>query len=282
MKGRIYSINSGIYHIRENNNDHNISAAGVFRHKDIVPLVGDFVEFEENKQITKILPRKNEFIRPRISNIDTIIVVMSIKEPTIKSILIDKYLSIVEEKNIKPIILLTKSDLGTTDLINQYKKMGYEIYEISYKTKDWVKNILEKLNGKTFALMGQSGVGKTTIINQITNLNLQTNTISKKANRGRHTTRIVQIYDIAGGHLIDTPGFSNIDLFMNKIEFSKSFAMFREISKQCKFKTCLHEKEPENLCAVKTAVKNNIIPKFRYDNYIKLLQECEKEWIKNT
>lgn len=278
MKGKIYSINSGKYYINDlQNKMHILPAAGVFRHKEITPLVGDIVEFEEGQYIKEIYPRKNSFVRPKVANIDNIVVVMSIKEPEFQSYLVDKYLAFIESKNIKPIIVLTKDDLGSAPYFEQYKNMGYEIYKINYKTDDWVKIFTKIFDHKTCSLMGQSGVGKTTIINKLTNNNYETQNISKSANRGKHTTRIVQIIPILNGELIDTPGFSSFDLNISNLELASSYSQFKELGKLCKFKSCLHENEPEEYCNIKLNVKNKTIPEFRYQNYLKLLKEIKHE-----
>ncbi|WP_027120841.1 ribosome small subunit-dependent GTPase A [Mycoplasmopsis lipofaciens] len=278
MTGKIYSINSGKYYIKENNNMHILPAAGIFRHKKITPLVGDNVEFENEQYITKILPRKNEFIRPKVANIDHIIVVMSIKEPEFSSYLVDKYLSFIENSNVEPIIFFTKNDLAKSEWPEIYQKLGYKIAKINYKSNEWINIVKKYFKNKTCTLMGQSGVGKTTIINKITSQNFETQEISKNANRGKHTTRIVQIVDVLDGWLIDTPGFSSFEHKMSKIEIAHSFKQFRELSKLCKFKSCLHLNEPENLCNIKINVKNKNIPEFRYQNYLKILKEVKDEY----
>ena len=278
MKGKIYSINSGKYYIRDKQNiEHILPAEGVFRHKEITPLVGDNVEFIEGQYINKIEERKNEFIRPKVANIDHIIVVMSSKNPDFQSYLVDKYLAFIESKNIEPIIFITKYDLEKSQWAEEYKKLGYKVCEIDYTTDKWVKNIQEIFKNKTCVFMGQSGVGKTTIINKITNNNFATQEIAKNAQRGKHTTRIVQIIPVFEGEIIDTPGFSSLDLKMTKAELATSFKQFRELAKQCKFKTCYHENEPENYCNIKMHVKDKTIPSFRYNNYLKLLKEVKDE-----
>lgn len=279
MKGKIYSINSGIYSIKdENNNFHNLPALGIFRHKNIAPLVGDNVEFEIDRYITKIYERKNEFIRPKVANIDHIIIVMSLHEPEFQSFLVDKYMALIESANIEPILFITKTDLGANKYKNEYENLGYKVYELSYKTDEWVNNIKELFTNKTNVLMGQSGVGKTTLVNKITGSNFAVQSISKFANRGKHTTRIVQIVNVFdNGELIDTPGFSSLDINLSKQQLAYSYKQFKELGKFCKFKTCFHYNEPESFCNIKQAVWSNIIPQFRYNNYLKLLQEVENE-----
>ncbi|KKB26684.1 Ribosome small subunit-stimulated GTPase EngC [Mycoplasmopsis meleagridis] len=276
MKGRIYSIIAGKFNVKADNKFYELNAKGSFRYNDINPLVGDYVEFDLDGFIKKIYERKNYFIRPKVANIDHIIVVMSVKNPDFQSFLVDKYLALIESKNIVPIILVTKNDLGSSNEIEMYKEMNYKIYQIDYKKDDLVELFTPIFNHNTCSFMGQSGVGKTTIINKLLNLNLETKEISKNANRGKHTTRITKIYDFKNGSLIDTPGFSSLDIQMNKNELSKSFKIFRELSKLCKFKWCLHENEPEEFCNVKLNIGKKI-PEKRYLNYLKLLKEAKNE-----
>ncbi|MBZ4204168.1 ribosome small subunit-dependent GTPase A [Mycoplasma sp. U97] len=275
MRGKIYSINAGKYFIKGLDGEiHILPALGIFRHKNISPLVGDYVDFEEDKYLTKIYPRTNEFIRPKVANINYIIIVMSSKEPEFSSFLVDKYMAFIECHNVEPILFITKSDLEKSKYKKMYEELGYKVYEIDNKEKKWIENIRALFNNKCNVLMGQSGVGKTTIINTLTNNNFDTQAISKGANRGKHTTRIVQIVNVFdNGELIDTPGFSSLDINFTKVELAQSFRQFKELSKICKFKDCLHMNEPENFCNVKLNVKNKIVPEFRYQNYLKLLNE---------
>ncbi|MBU4689684.1 ribosome small subunit-dependent GTPase A [Mycoplasma zalophidermidis] len=278
MLGKIYSLTGGKYHIKdEKGNMHFLPAAGVFRYKNIEPIVGDIVEFEHNGYINSVRKRKNSFIRPKVANIDAIIVVMSVVEPTFQSYLVDKYLAFIESNDIEPIIFVTKVDLSISDWKQEYQTMGYRIFEIDYNNSETLKNVELIFKGRVISLMGQSGVGKTTFINWIAGTNFETQEISKFANRGKHTTRIVQIIDILGGQLIDTPGFSSFDINLTKIQLAQSFKQFREFGQMCKFKSCLHINEPEEYCNIKIQVKNGIIPQFRYKNYIKMAKEAKND-----
>ncbi|WP_029906312.1 ribosome small subunit-dependent GTPase A [Mycoplasmopsis opalescens] len=278
MQGKIYSVNSGKYCIRLKSGEKiTIPAAGVFRHKGIVPVVGDYVQINEQGFVASIEERKNEFIRPKVANIDNLIVVMSLKEPNFQPLLVDKYLAIIENKNIHPYLFITKSDLGEDNWFNYYTKLGYECFKLTNQNTDWIELIKPIFKNKTVALMGQSGVGKTTLTNSITGLNLETQEISKFANRGKHTTRIVQILEAFDGELIDTPGFSNIELNMDKYALANAYYSFRELAKMCKFKSCLHINEPKNYCNIILNVERGQIPKLRYENYLKLQKELENE-----
>ncbi|QBF34777.1 ribosome small subunit-dependent GTPase A [Mycoplasmopsis phocirhinis] len=278
MKGKIYSLTGGKYHIKDiNNKMHFLPAAGIFRHKNIEPVVGDIVEFESNAYIVKIHERKNVFVRPKVANIDSIIVVMSVVEPKFQPYLVDKYLAFIEANDIEPIIFITKIDLALNEWKFKYLSMGYDVYDIDYQDDQLKQKIKHLFKDKVISLMGQSGVGKTTFINFVAGTNFQTQKISKSANRGKHTTRIVQIIETLDGQLIDTPGFSSFDVNLTKIQLAQSFKQFKSLSKMCKFKSCLHLNEPDQYCNVKLNVYNGNIPEFRYKNYLKMMKEAKNE-----
>ncbi|QDF65047.1 ribosome small subunit-dependent GTPase A [Mycoplasma nasistruthionis] len=251
--------------------------AGKLRLNNFSPVVGDNV-IVENGLIVEVLERENSFIRPKVANVDQMIVFMSIKEPEFQNYLVDKYLATIESKDIKPIIFLTKVDLDL-DLANQikdlYQKMGYSVYLIDNKNEQQL-NLPENLfTDKYNVFMGQTGVGKTTTLNKLGNFNYQTQEISKALNRGKHTTRNVAISKLLNGYLIDTPGFSSLDLFLSPIELAQSFKTFKELSKTCKFRNCLHINESESNCAIKQNLNTDLIPQIRYNNYIKMQNELK-------
>lgn len=278
MQGKIYSLTGGRYHIKDvEGNMHFLPAAGVFRHKNIDPIVGDNVEFEPNKCINKVLERKNSFIRPKVANIDSIIVVMSVVEPDFQPYLVDKYLAFIEANNIEPILFITKVDLALSEWKDKYISMGYKVFNIDYQNANLKSMLSPIFKNKVISLMGQSGVGKTTFINAVAGTHFETQAISKFANRGRHTTRVVQIIQTLGGELIDTPGFSSFDIKLSKIRLAQSFNQFKELSKMCKFKSCLHINEPEEWCNIKLSLKSGVIPEFRYKNYLKMMKEAKDE-----
>ncbi|WP_029608693.1 ribosome small subunit-dependent GTPase A [Mycoplasma simbae] len=278
MQGKIYSLTGGRYHIKDKEGKmHFVPAAGVFRHKNIEPVVGDNVEIENDQYISAVLPRKNVFVRPKVANIDAIIVVMSVIEPSFQPYLVDKYLAFIEANNIEPILFITKVDLALSEWRQKYLAMGYNVFNIDYKDPDLKQKLEPFFKGKVVSLMGQSGVGKTTFINTIAGTNFETQAISKFANRGKHTTRVVQIIETLGGELIDTPGFSSFDINLTPSQLARSFKQFQELAQMCKFKSCLHLNEPEGYCNVKLNVQQGIIPEFRYLNYLKMMKEAKNE-----
>lgn len=269
MTGVIIKNISNDYTIESDGKQYTCKPRGIFRHQLITPLVGDHVIFDEqNHYITKILPRKNELIRPSIANIDIAVIVTSVKDPNLDTHLLDKFLTIISYNNITPIIYLTKLDLlSTTELnkinnyIEYYQKIGY----IIFTNKD---DLLEKIQNKLVVFTGQSGAGKSTLLNKIDpTLNLYTNEISYALGRGKHTTRHTEIYKTKGALIADTPGFSKIDFYnMTPIDIRDNMKEMFDNLPKCKYIDCLHNKEDG--CYVKKLVEDKLILSSRYQNYL--------------
>jgi len=274
MQGRIIKQISNDYTVLSNNNYYICKARGKFRNLNLKPLVGDIVEFDDkNNYILEINNRKNELVRPPISNVDQAIIVTSVKDPDFSSNLLDKLINIIEFNNIKPIICITKIDLLNNNeldeinkYINYYKSIGYEVY---FNTEiDKLKNIFKD---KITAFTGQSGAGKSTLLNKLdSNLNIKTDEISYSLGRGKHTTRHTELISILGGMIADTPGFSSLDFIgMTNSDIRDNFIEFNLYRDKCKYQDCMHDKE--NDCYVKDKVEDNTILKSRYNNYIKFI-----------
>lgn len=273
MKGQIIKIISNDYFVSYQNKEYICKARGKFKNDKTTLKVGDYCIFnEKEKIITKILPRKNTLERPSVSNIDEAFIITSLKKPDFSSNLLDKLLVVCEINGIIPIICLTKKDLLTNNEwknlkkdIKYYKKLGYKvIYNTNiFKIKRMFKN-------KTIVFTGQTGSGKSTLMNKLDkNLNFETNEISEALGRGKHTTRYVTLVNILKGKVLDTPGFSALDLSIYKDEDIKN--SFIEFSKyNCKYKNCMHLNEKE--CKVKKEVGKTIL-KSRYDNYKKFIEK---------
>lgn len=286
MQGRIIKALAGFYYVESDGQVYQTRARGNFRKKGQTPYVGDWVEFtaEENSEgyILSIAPRKNSLVRPPIVNIDQAVVIMSAKEPDFNSNLLDRFLVLLEYKKIHPIIYISKTDLlengdEPADFQQVYRAIGYDF--VTSK-----EELLPLLTGKVTVFMGQTGVGKSTLLNKIApDLQLETGEISDSLGRGRHTTRAVSFYNLNGGKIADTPGFSSLDYEVSTAEeLNQAFPEIDEVSKDCKFRTCTHTHEPA--CAVKPAVEAGEIATFRFENYLQFLSEIEnrRETYKKT
>lgn len=277
MQGRIICINTSIHKVLlENNTILDCKTRGKLRNMDISPVVGDFVIVDTDKQvIEKVLKRKNYLERPLISNIDKLLIVMSTAIPSFSSYLIDKFLIIAKSNNIEPIIVITKTDMisfkekiDVKKYIKYYRKIGIK----TYINKDVLK-IKKEFKGSVVALCGQTGAGKSSLLNRIdASLSLKTGEVSLSLGRGKHTTRLVELLEVNQGLIADTPGFSSLEIKIPKNDIKKYYP---EFNIQCKYKSCNHIKEDG--CKVIELVNKNKIPKWRYDNYLKFLEEVGKE-----
>ena len=271
---RIIKIISNDYTVEFDNKEKRVcKARGVFRNRNITPLAGDFCLVNEDNIIEEILDRKNSLNRPPVANIDIAIVVTSIVNPDFSSKLLDKLISVIEHNNIEPVICFTKLDLSDLDITlckKYYESIGYKVV-----TNNELDRIKEIIKGKTVILTGQSGAGKSSLLNRLdSTLNLKTDEISKALNRGKHTTRNIEFYEICDSYVADTPGFSKLDFTdMTKEDIKNSFIEFNNYD--CKYSDCMHIKEEG--CKVKEAVSNNEIIKTRYENYISFINEKENE-----
>lgn len=266
--GLVTKINLDIFTIRANNKYIECKVRGKIKEKI---LVGDNVYFDEDlKTIEKMLPRKNFLKRPPVSNIDAALIVTSLKEPNLNLTLLDKLISLVEIAKIEPIIVLTKIDLDKKFNYKSIKKY-YENIGIKVYTNKMIRKLKKYLKGKMVTVCGQTGAGKSTLINKLDkSLNLETKAISKSLGRGVHTTRIVEIYEIDKFLIVDTPGFSSLDINDFSIdEIKNSFREFRELA--CQYKDCKHVKEKG--CAVLEKVSRGEILDSRYKSYLSFIEK---------
>lgn len=277
MQGRIIKALAGFYYVEADGVVYQTRARGNFRKKGQKPYVGDFVDFsaEENSEgyILAIHERKNSLVRPPIVNIDQAVVIMSAKEPDFNANLLDRFLVLLEQKTIRPIVYISKLDLvEDRSELDAYRA----IYErIGYPFLYSLEELLPLLTDQVTVFMGQTGVGKSTLLNRIApDLALETGEISDSLGRGRHTTRAVSFYNMHGGKIADTPGFSSLDYEVTEATLlTDCFPEIAETSQACKFRTCTHTHEPS--CAIKPAVEAGEIAQSRYDNYLQLLSEIQ-------
>ncbi|MCI5812431.1 MAG: ribosome small subunit-dependent GTPase A [Lactobacillus sp.] len=275
QEGIIQQSLSGFYDIISDGQIYRTRGRGNFRKKGIKPLVGDHVEFEDGYLLV-IEPRKNQLVRPLVANVDDAVVVTAATQPTFSSNLLDRQLIALELQKVEPILFFSKVDLLNEDefqhlksVADGYREIGYSVYFNAQPfNKIDLQNLLNQLKGKVVTMMGQTGAGKSTLLNHLSpELDLPTGEISQALKRGRHTTRKVTLLNVDDALIADTPGFSSYEDFtMTKEQLPQLFPEMRAIAPECKFRGCLHLKEPG--CAVKTAVEHGKIMQTRYDNYV--------------
>lgn len=263
-------------------------AKGVFRNRGVKPLVGDDVEFsildekDQEGNIDAILPRKNELIRPAAANVDQAMVVFALSHPAPNFNLLDRFLLMMERQNMPVILCFNKADQEQGqdgwDFMGSYRKAGYQVLSISALEKDGVEEVRRLLAGKTTVLAGPSGVGKSTLTNALyPQAEMETGEISKKIQRGRHTTRHSELFWIGEDtYMMDTPGFSSLYVEdLEPEELKNYFPEFAPFEDQCRFLGCVHVGERE--CGVKEAVEAGKIAGSRYDNYLLMYQELKNK-----
>ncbi len=279
----------GLYTVKTAGELFTCKARGLFRKDGKVPLVGDRVSVGFSGQgvplIWNILSRKNELVRPPIANIDRLFIVFSVKDPAPNLYNLDRLIAIAEYKGIEPCIVISKVDLcDGREYAEVYEKAGFTVVEVSSKTGEGLDRLKKELFGKVSAFAGNSGVGKSTLLNALfANLNLPTGEISRKLQRGRHTTRHLELFPIEeGGFVADTPGFSSIDfekgIVILRHELPGCFREFSEYINRCRFTSCTHTEDEG--CAVKDAVERGEISPARYKSYLDMYDEVRnvREW----
>ncbi|MCC4722087.1 ribosome small subunit-dependent GTPase A [Salinicoccus sp. RF5] len=281
LKGRIIKALSGFYYVKSEGAIYKTRARGLFRKTKESPLVGDIVTFqvenEDEGYIGEIHERKNALMRPPVANIDQVLITMSMKSPEFSYYLLDRFLAYAEAHDIEPVIVITKTDLLEDGAaLSEIEAVYKPIYDIHFTDRDHINEDLQEIfRDRISVLAGQSGVGKSTLLNTLVpDLELNTAEISNALNRGKHTTRHVELVEVGGGLIADTPGFSTIEFTeLDKYNLKFCFPDFNRFSASCKFRECQHINEPK--CGVKQAVAEEELAARRYDSYLAIYQEIE-------
>ncbi len=287
MRGKIIRGIAGFYYVHaEDLVIYECKARGIFRRENIKPLVGDDVELEVlNRQgrtgnIRKILPRKSRLIRPAVANIDQALVLFAIVKPEPNLNLLDRFLIMMEQQGLPCVICFNKCDIASDRereiLQKAYEACGCRVLFISVKEQEALAEVRSLLQGKTTTMAGPSGVGKSSLINYLhPNADMETGAISEKIDRGKHTTRHSELFALDGeSYIMDTPGFSSLELFdMEKEELKGFYPEFEDYEERCRFRGCVHVSEPG--CGVKEALSEGKISEVRYRNYTVLYNELK-------
>lgn len=286
MQGIIFKGIGGFYYVKaENGLIYECKARGIFRKEKIKPMIGDRVEIdiidETHGNVEKIMERKSQLIRPPVSNIDLLVVVIATTNPEPDFYFIDKLLVMAESRGIKPSLCINKTDISSAEKIKEiYKNTGYPIFEACAIDNKLPDDLYGYLEGKTTSFAGLSGVGKSSLLNLLVDDDLETGAISDKIQRGKHTTRHVELFELKnGGYVLDTPGFSSFEAeIMTPQELSDYFPEMSEFKNGCRFSGCAHVNEPD--CIVKNAVRDGLISQSRYESYCKMYDTLKqiKQW----
>ena len=282
--GRIVRSLSGFYEVQTEEGTVTCRARGSLRRTNESPMTGDMVQIsiERGKgMVEKILPRRNQFVRPAVANVDALVVFAANTNPVTEPFLIDRVAAIAGDQEVDVILCVNKCDLDPAEeLLRIYRHAGFCCIAASAETGEGIEQLRELIRGKLVAFTGNSGVGKSSILNRLCpELNLPTGEVSEKLGRGRHTTRHVELYDLGDQtYVADTPGFSSFDTdqmdVMLKENLQYAFPDFGAYIGCCQFRDCTHRKEPG--CAVTAAVAAGEIERTRYDSYLRLYEKAEQ------
>lgn len=288
MQGKIIKGIAGFYYVQTKTGIYECKAKGSFRNRKLKPFVGDNVEItvldEEKKKgnMEDILERKNFLIRPAVANVDQAIVIFAAAKPDPNLNLLDRFLIMMEQKEIPVVLVFNKTDVAEKakleELAKTYEGCGYQVLSVSAMKEEGISKIMEILRGKTSTVAGPSGVGKSSIINLLqSEIHMETGNISEKIERGKHTTRHSELIAIAEDtYIFDTPGFSSLYVSdMEKKDLKTYFPEFAPYEDQCKFLGCVHLNEP--VCGVKEALAEGKLSRSRYENYQMLYEELKEK-----
>ena len=278
----------GFYYVASEDGAYECKARGIFRKNGLTPMVGDKVVFSITDTILKkgsmdqILERSSVLVRPAVANVNQLVVIIAVKSPDPDLLLLDKLLVTAEMNEMKAVICINKMDLDTEgkseDLRSAYVKAGYDVLETSLKEKKGFDEFKTVLNNHISVFAGQSGVGKSTLLNKIMDtMVMETGVLSNKIDRGKHTTRHVELIELAGGgYVVDTPGFSSFELAdVGYMDLQHYYPEFRNYIKECRYTGCSHVRELD--CGIKKAVEREQISEGRCGRYVKLYATVRQE-----
>lgn len=284
--GLVLKCIGGFYYVEAADAVYECRARGIFRKREMTPLAGDHVRFTPQEggtgSLDAVESRRNFLVRPPVANVDCLLVVAAVTDPAPHLLVLDKMIAIAEYKGIEPVVVVNKCDLGSAQALEEiYRKAGLQVIALSAGKGQGIDELRTHIAGKVSVLTGNSGVGKSSLLNRIDPaLQLETGEISRKLGRGRHTTRVACLYPLAGGgYIVDTPGFSSLDMEkaerIPKEELAGCFREFGALAGRCKYASCTHVKEDG--CAVLAAVERGSIAPSRQESYAAMYNEA-KEW----
>ena len=284
--GLVLKCIGGFYYVEAADAVYECRARGIFRKREMTPLAGDHVRFTPQEggtgSLDAVESRRNFLVRPPVANVDCLLVVAAVTDPAPHLLVLDKMIAIAEYKGIEPVVVVNKCDLGSAQALEEiYRKAGLQVIALSAGKGQGIDELRTHIAGKVSVLTGNSGVGKSSLLNRIDPaLQLETGEISRKLGRGRHTTRVACLYPLAGGgYIVDTPGFSSLDMEkaerIPKEELAGCFREFGTLAGRCKYASCTHVKEDG--CAVLAAVERGAIAPSRQESYAAMYNEA-KEW----
>jgi ribosome biogenesis GTPase len=285
VRGTIVKAISGFYYVRIRGRSpcedrvYSCRARGVFKKEGVSPLVGDEVNIDvlddEDGFVTDILPRRNSFIRPAVANIDTFAVTVAVRDPEPNAETLDRFLATAEAASADAVVCVNKTDLGSADFLTAVYEGLYDTMTVSARTGEGMDSLKGRLAGRRTAFAGPSGAGKSSIINALLGGGgIETDGVSRKTGRGKHTTRHVEIFRADfGAELFDTPGYTSFDgVSAEPVEIGSLFPEIAKLSEGCRFDDCVHADEPD--CAVRAAAAAGEIAGSRYASYRRMLDEA--------
>lgn len=270
------------------NREYVLRAKKKFRRMGLLPLVGDRIMFtpgnisDEHGWVEEIMPRTSQCLRPPVANVTLLCMVVS-PQPAPDWLLVDKLMIFAERQNLKPVLIVNKADLDTEEETlraarKMYRGAGLEVFSVSARTGEGKEALIERFAGQVCCFSGQSGVGKSTLLNQLFGLQVETGDISQKILRGKNTTRHAELFRFGDIAVIDTPGFSLLELdgVFDPVLLQDYYPEFREYKGKCRFSPCYHAAEPG--CMVRMDEENGVIDHERMERYRQILKDCRETW----